>query len=1533
MARFAVGLFFCLLAGSIAFSQTDPAAGLQPFGTTVGGQVDHLDLATGNIFISIPVRNKIGAIPFSYALVSNSHAYASNFSWQVSHGFAGSQTGLLGTRLTYQQVDSQPDCHDTHQQDPIYGNFVVIDSSGASHPVDYTAMTDKDLCNTLPQGVVTVDGSGYTLNFTGWNTADIYDKSGDKVSGVALYDPDGNSINGSTDTLNTTALTVTLGSYGSGQPDKYQYNDSGGNPQTVQVNYTQYTQQTNFGCSGGIPYELGPTSVYLPSSITLPTGGQYTISYETTPNDTHNPHYVTGRLAKLTLPSGGYVSYGYSGGNHGVNCTSLVVPTITRTVSDNNGNSGTWTYVNTNNLSNNFTVTETTPPRPGNSTGDTITHYFSGEYETQRIVQDVNLGVLSTTTTCYGSKGATPPTPPNCVTLSTVPTLPITETDVYTSLNTSATNRVKTTFDSTYGNVTSVIAYDFGASTPTTQTFMSYGQSWNGTACTAYPSGTNINTTPCYSHTENSSGTDVAKTKITFSNTGHPTSTARWVSGSAWLTSTASYNSNGTIAWSKDPANNQTTFAYNGSGGCNNLLVTSTTYAVSAVGSDAQTWNCNGGVQASYQDVNSNTTSYTYADPLWRLTEVQRPDGGTTTVSYSTGSSSPWSVSTTTLVSSGNSTTTTNTLDGLGRTVQSTTTDPNNTSTGEHYVNTVYDSLGHVYSVTNPFFTTGDATYGLTSYSYDALGRTTQITNPDNTYRTFSFTNRATEFTDESGIQRVYQSDGLGRLVSVCDGVGAGTQANNVSASACGQDISANGFLATYNYDALGNLTTMNFSGQGRQFAYDGLSRMVIENVPEIPGVSCGGGTYSKCYTYDSGTAGDLYSVTFLNPSGTSVNAIYSWDALHRLSTLEYSDSSNGYGYGYDASTWLTWNLTNGKGRLTAQSHSNGAAAAYSYDSMGRAVWEGSCAGSNCYGTVRGINHGYDYSGDVTGITTTYTGGVTYTHNSIGQLTGVTSTWHDTTHPSPLLSGVTYNALGEVVTATYGDNVVRTNSYDTLGRVTVIQDGSAPTYRVYLHYNPNSTIYSYQDNVTGRWNYTYDAFNRLATAVLTQTGNLNAPSYSYSYDQYGNRWKQHLVSGTGNEVDYTFEGHNRNNSFSYDYMGNVIADGVICTSACWSYDYAGQLTAGDGASYLYDGLGRRQQKTDAGGTVHGFVFDGNQPYTEFTPGFTRQTGGFYTYANGTTYFNRADNLTMPRLSTDYNGTVQRKEGVLMGPFGDNFTETLSTLDFTGFAGGFWDSENNGEHFGAREYQNTHGSWLSPDPAGLAAVDITNPQTWNRYAYVMDNPTSYVDPLGLYYACVKTGDDPAICTWYPDDPPPQYGGDVTLVSFCDINPGAPACRTLPDRAANNGFTFGIRAPGQTWSQCMAANANTYSIGGATELTVNVATGTNSNISQTTSIVTGNGITGLIFEGPGAGDFLSAAGSGAGSALSYGRRTSNIMSLNLAGSGGLPQALGSTGAQGFFQTAGKWLNLGLDEAEKFAVDAGLAGAEAFNCAIHR
>jgi RHS repeat-associated protein len=57
-------------------------------------------------------------------------------------------------------------------------------------------------------------------------------------------------------------------------------------------------------------------------------------------------------------------------------------------------------------------------------------------------------------------------------------------------------------------------------------------------------------------------------------------------------------------------------------------------------------------------------------------------------------------------------------------------------------------------------------------------------------------------------------------------------------------------------------------------------------------------------------------------------------------------------------------------------------------------------------------------------------------------------------------------------------------------------------------------------------------------------------------------------------------------------------------------------------------------------------------------------------------------------------------------------------------------------FQDRRYMPVQGRWLSPDPAGLAAVDPSSPQSWNRYAYVNNNPLALVDPFGddSIYSC-------------------------------------------------------------------------------------------------------------------------------------------------------------------------------------------------------
>ncbi len=56
-----------------------------------------------------------------------------------------------------------------------------------------------------------------------------------------------------------------------------------------------------------------------------------------------------------------------------------------------------------------------------------------------------------------------------------------------------------------------------------------------------------------------------------------------------------------------------------------------------------------------------------------------------------------------------------------------------------------------------------------------------------------------------------------------------------------------------------------------------------------------------------------------------------------------------------------------------------------------------------------------------------------------------------------------------------------------------------------------------------------------------------------------------------------------------------------------------------------------------------------------------------------------------------------------------------------------DTESNNDYAMARSHINRFGRFSSPDPL---AGDVTNPQSLNRYAYVLNNPTNLTDPQGL-----------------------------------------------------------------------------------------------------------------------------------------------------------------------------------------------------------
>jgi RHS repeat-associated protein len=85
-----------------------------------------------------------------------------------------------------------------------------------------------------------------------------------------------------------------------------------------------------------------------------------------------------------------------------------------------------------------------------------------------------------------------------------------------------------------------------------------------------------------------------------------------------------------------------------------------------------------------------------------------------------------------------------------------------------------------------------------------------------------------------------------------------------------------------------------------------------------------------------------------------------------------------------------------------------------------------------------------------------------------------------------------------------------------------------------------------------------------------------------------------------------------------------------------------------------------------------------------------------------------------------------------------------------FTGHERDGESGLDHAWFRQYASKTGRWMTPDPGGLAVVDPFNPQTWNRYAYVLNDPINLRDPSGLGVECITTSIDGQLtsggCRW-------------------------------------------------------------------------------------------------------------------------------------------------------------------------------------------
>jgi RHS repeat-associated protein len=242
-------------------------------------------------------------------------------------------------------------------------------------------------------------------------------------------------------------------------------------------------------------------------------------------------------------------------------------------------------------------------------------------------------------------------------------------------------------------------------------------------------------------------------------------------------------------------------------------------------------------------------------------------------------------------------------------------------------------------------------------------------------------------------------------------------------------------------------------------------------------------------------------------------------------------------------------------------------------------------------------------------------------------------------------------------------------------------------------------------------------------------GDAPVASQTFAYDPFGN------ISKNGSPYSFQPTSYSNNRIVSlpgctptYDANGNLTNDCIHT----YAWDANGRPTTIDGINLTYDAFGRMVEQNRSGvytqivyaPTGQKFaLMNGQTLHEAFAP---LPGGGLAAYnSSGLLYYGHSDHLGSVRFASTPSRTMYY-DGAY-APFGEPYAQS-GTADLS-FTGQRQDTVSGLYDFPAREYSIT-GRWVSPDPAGLAAVDPTNPQSWNRYAYVLNNPLALVDPLGL-----------------------------------------------------------------------------------------------------------------------------------------------------------------------------------------------------------
>lgn len=738
--------------------------------------------------------------------------------------------------------------------------------------------------------------------------------------------------------------------------------------------------------------------------------------------------------------------------------------------------------------------------------------------------------------------------------------------------------------------------------------------------------------------------------------------------------------------------------------------------------------------QPHYVGGNPDWTTRTF-DPAGRVTTENLPNG--TAVYYSYGSGSVTKTDTNgrtetkhfnalgkvTSIADAAGNTTYYTLDGLGRVTHVTLADGSATTI-------VYDGLGNKTSITEP--NTGTTTFSYnsagqmvsqtnarsqtTSLTYDVLGRVTAKHFPagggtDVAYRydetgVAGGIGRLTSQTDEGG-DTSYSYDAMGQILTkqmIVDGKSYTYTTTYDYAKRPAQVTYPDGSVVDYAYTDGGNLSTVGLNGTN----YAVWTNYNAAGNPGNLGLANGTAT-----TYTYGTLGKLASLVTSAPGGQIQNLAYTFDNGTNVTAITDNRSNK-----IDASTLMDTDET----------------VSYTYDNLDRMT-----AATGVWGTLN------------------------YTYNSTGNLTGhegrsINYTGHRATSGTNFAA--TYDATGNMLSQTL-DGVSWGYDYDAENRISKVHkagstvalmsydDGGQRVKKVYNRPDSSqvTTIYigtGYEVRKRdGTEFYTINLHgNGQLIASITRQGPITTAMGEFRRQlALTNRYSSHTLAGLFMKASQYFSAavsHPQTApriAYAFSIAMLLCVLGLLILTIARELGWMGNkdeqgLPVGMRIMALSTILLFTQTNCGAlggggGGDHFAFwPFGGGLYHVPLKEALTGDT------LNGLplgTYFYHKNQVNSSTVITDATGVEATR--IIYKPFGtiDQSHSPGSDTVTHKFTGQEFDEESGLYYYNARYYSAAIGRFVTAD--SMVPGNGEDPQGFNRYAYVRNNPVKYTDPTG------------------------------------------------------------------------------------------------------------------------------------------------------------------------------------------------------------